>query len=418
MSQADDRAKASPQAEEAGERRVRQLLLGLLAIGAVLLATAVVVAYLKNPRYAYFAPRRSADLTYLLLWLSICVLGAGAAFRRKWIGISFAALLLLAAEGGSQLYYYAANGESYRPTPPIFFDRFQPHPLLVAVPREGNFDGIVHDAQHRRRTDNPDKVANPKYIFAFGGSTTYDIANDDFATWQSELSRLLGRDFAVENLGVPGYTSVENMIQSLFAFRNARPVCAVYFEGWNDLRNAHIRNLQVDYSDFHLPAQVGNLSIGPRPGFLTNNSLFFRFLASLIGGTSRRSIDVEGDVSAQIDPRLSAIFIENMKLIADIGRHFGVKVIFIPQMANYQKLQSDRIRGWLPFIRDKDLKFLLQAMDRDLAQAASQAGAVYLGAPLSEDWGDGDFVDEVHFSAAGARKFARSLTKDIADQCQ
>jgi lysophospholipase L1-like esterase len=106
-----------------------------------------------------------------------------------------------------------------------------------------------------------------------------------------------------------------------------------------------------------------------------------------------------------------------MKLIADIGRQFGVKVIFVPEMANYHRLTTDRIRGWLPLVRDKDIKSLLTAMDRDLARAAKESGAAYLGAPLDQDWVDADFTDDVHFSAAGARKFAQSLAPEVASLC-
>jgi len=31
------------------------------------------------------------------------------------------------------------------------------------------------------------------------------------------------------------------MIQSLFVFRDIKPVCAVYYEGWNDLQTSHIK---------------------------------------------------------------------------------------------------------------------------------------------------------------------------------
>ncbi len=400
--------------EAIGERIARRMLLVILALAFAALAAVTVFVFLKKPHIAYSAPTRGADLTYLKIWLAITTVGILGTLRRKWLVLSFAVLLLLTAEGGAQFLYVTANGLPYQPAPAESEQKFEPHPLLVGIPKEGSFEGIVHDSLHRRRTDNRGKIANPKYIFAFGGSTTYDLANDDLATWESDLSRLLGSGSAVENLGVPGYTSLENMIQSLFVFRDAPPVCAIYFEGFNDLRNAHIRGLKADYSDFHLPSQVGNLAL-VNPGFLRNNFLFIRTLLSLFSGGGQA---VPGEVSDQIDQRLSAIFIENMKLIADIGRQFGVKVIFVSEMANYHKLTTDRIRGWLPLVRDKDINFLLAAMDRDLARAAKESGAAYLGAPLDQDWVDADFTDDVHFSAEGARKFAQSLAPEVASLCQ
>jgi hypothetical protein len=414
MNQARNDMKALSPGEAVGELVARRMLLAILALAFLGLAAMTVFLFLKKPHIAYSAPSRGADLTYLKIWLAITAVGILGTLRRKWLVLSFIVLLLLMAEGGAQLYYFAANGSPYQPAPAESNQKFEPHPLLVGVPKEGSFEGIVHDSLHRRRTDNQGKIADPTYVFAFGGSTTYDLANDDLATWVSDLSRLLGSGFAVENLGVPGYTSLENMIQSLFVFRDAPPVCAIYFEGFNDLRNAHIRGLRSDYSNFHLPSQVGNLSL-VAPGFLRNNFLLVRTLLSLFSGNGQA---VPGEASDQIDQRLSAIFVENMKLIADIDRHFGVKAIFVPEMANYERLTTDRIRGWLPLVRDKDIKFLLTAMAGDLERAAKESGAVYLGAPLDQDWVDADFTDDVHFSAAGARKFAQSLAPDIARLCR
>jgi hypothetical protein len=34
------------------------------------------------------------------------------------------------------------------------------------------------------------------------------------------------------------------------------------------------------------------------------------------------------------------VFSENMKLTADIDRHFGVKAIFVPQILNYEFLEA------------------------------------------------------------------------------
>jgi lysophospholipase L1-like esterase len=417
LSQTRDKANLPAAASERGVKQVRQLLLGLFAITVAALVVGIVLV-LKKPRYVYFAPQVDADLTYLLVWIGVAVIGILTALRRKWIFISYGAVLLLAAEAGSQLYSYKTTGAFARVAPPLYFKRFEPHPLLVGIPREGNYAGIVHDAQHRRRTWNEGKRADPKYIFVFGGSTTYDIANEDLATWPSDLSRLLGKDYVVENYGVPGYTSLENMIQSLFAFRETRPVCAIYFEGINDLRSSHIRNLRVDYSDFQLPGQRTSLAVMPPPGLLTNYSAFIRLLVSLIPGTGGEGIPIEGDVSDQTDPRLAAIYMENMRLIAAIDRHFGVKAIFVANMADYADLKSGKFSARMPFVRDKDIEVLLPALGRDLAQAATDSGAIYLTGPLAQDWAPVDFVDNAHFSVQGAQKFAQAIAGDIAAQCQ
>ena len=96
----------------------------------------------------------------------------------------------------------------------------------------------------------------------FGGSTTYDIGAGEGDTWSDRLADALeqgdrGRFFVV-NHGVPGYTTVEHLIQTAFYQTKfgKSPRCAIYYVGWNDLRNAHIPDLDPAYADFHLPSQV------------------------------------------------------------------------------------------------------------------------------------------------------------------
>lgn len=416
MDQTRTIANSPEHAGTKGEKRVRQILLVLLSLAFVVLASVAIYVFLKKPRLAYFTWFRRADLIYLAIWMGIAAVGILATFRRKWMGVAFCVLLLLAAESAAHIFVYLKNGSPYQPAQPDGWGAFEPHPLLVGIPKVGTFDGIVHTADHRRRTINEAKVANPKYIFTFGASTVYDIGiNDDGATWSSDLSRILGKDFAVENLGVPGYSSVENMIQSLFAFREVKPVCAIYFLNGNDLRNVHIRGLRPDYSDFHLLTQLDGLSLRHH-NFLLNNLLFAKLLVSFALG--KGGPHIEGAPSDQMDPNLSAIFAENMELIADIDRHFGVKALFISQVANFSALTTAKIRGWFPFVRDKDMKPMMQALDRDLQAAAAKSGAVYLGAPQAENWTSADFFDDMHFNVAGAQRFAQLLAKDVAAQCQ
>jgi hypothetical protein len=59
----------------------------------------------------------------------------------------------------------------------------------------------------------------------------------------------------------------------------------------------------------------------------------------------------------------------------------------------------------------------MQGMNEDLAAVAKETGALYLDRPLSLAWQDSDFVDDGHFSAAGAEKFAEAISSDIAANC-
>ncbi|HEX7200642.1 MAG TPA: hypothetical protein VF213_14250, partial [Dongiaceae bacterium] len=281
---------------EAGERWFQRILLGAcLLVLALLGVVALYLLQLPAPaNKIYFELERQASLVYLGFWASIALLGALLALVRRLQFLSLYVLLLIAAEGAAHVYFYEHNSYFYQPISPVLLTRFEPHPLLVGIPHPGSFGPVSHGEDHRRTNWNRGKAPDASLIFAFGGSTTYDIGNADDATWPSDLSKLLGKDFIVENLGVPGYTSLENLIQSLFVFRERPPACAIYYMGWNDLRSAHVKGLRDDYSDFQLPAQIGNLAVGRQPGFLENNMLLLRLILSVFAEQETRAVPEPG----------------------------------------------------------------------------------------------------------------------------
>jgi len=401
---------------DAGERFFQRVLLAasLLVIAGLGLIAFYLLQQPARPDNIYFELQRQASLVYLGFWASIALLGALLALMRRTQFLALYVLLLIAAEGAAHVYFYMHNRWVYHPLSPVLLTRFEPHPLLVGIPHPGSYGPVTHDEDHHRHSWNEGKSANPTLIAALGGSTTYDIGNADDATWASDLSKLLGKDYAVENLGVPGYSSLENLIQSLFAFRDRRPACAIYYVGWNDLHTAHVAGLRNDYSDYQLPSQIGNLAVGRRPGFFENNMLLLRMILSIFATPERHA---QGQMSGEADPRLAQIFSENMRLIADIDRHFGVKPIFVPQILNYARFKDAGSSGWIPLVPDKDVKSVMQALNQDLSTVARETGTLFLDKPLSVAWQNSDFVDQGHFSAAGAKKFAEAIAGDVAAHC-
>ena len=67
---------------------------------------------------------------------------------------------------------------------------------------------------------------------------------------------------------------------------------------------------------------------------------------------------------------------------------------------------------------DKDVKTVMQALNQDLAAVAKETGTLFLDKPLSVAWQNSDFVDQGHFSAAGAKKFAETIAGDVAANCR
>jgi hypothetical protein len=402
--------------EMAGERRLRQLLFAVDLLAFLGIGAAALYIWLFWPRGhdVYSDLQQGASETYLLIWMGVALVAALMALSRNTRVISFALSFLLLMECLAQLYFISANHRPYHPWARAILDRFEPHPILVGIPHPGQYGGLSNDSMHRRTTINENKAPDAKQIYVFGGSLTYDVGVRDSQTWASDLSRLLGPHYVVQNYGVPGYSSLEAMVQSLFVFRDVKPVCALYY-GSYDLESANITDLASDYSTYLEPNLYDLLGVAYRPGLLARYWLLFQFADSAI--QRRPDYPVSGGtVSARKDMRLSKIYTENVGLTADIDRHFGVKAIFVPAGINEERLRRYK-GGFWPYTAKDALIPMIREMNLDMERAAKAAGAVYLDAALNVQWNTDDFVDEQHFAASGDEKLAEALAPIVASNC-
>jgi hypothetical protein len=192
-----------------------RLLVALVAI--VLLFVASIGALflwpfpIPSPRASYFA------------WLAgLCV---AALLLTRVERLAALVLSLAAIDIGLGLGSQALEGWGVQSIlPPAYYPDtgFQWHPLLQATPRPslaGGYAGlkITHSSVGTRGRDyTPAELADRTVIAVFGGSTTYDLGVTDGATWPEQLEKKLGPAFAVINHGVPGYTTVESLVQTAF----------------------------------------------------------------------------------------------------------------------------------------------------------------------------------------------------------
>ncbi len=245
-------------------------VVALVVVLAVLLTAGWLVAI---EELTAFGPRAF----YFLYLLGLLVLVI--AFLR-WPRLAGALLILALVDfgwgvGSYALRHSALGAASLLPPDKSEPQRFRWHALLQAVPipslRFTSATGLAisHTSEGTRGKDPvPGELAVRNVVATFGGSTTYDIGAGEGDTWSDRLAAALeqgeskGRFFVV-NHGVPGYTTVEHLIQTAFyqIKFGKQPRCAIYYVGWNDLRNAHIPNLDPAYADFHLPSQVDSLKV-------------------------------------------------------------------------------------------------------------------------------------------------------------
>ena len=397
-----------------------------LVLALVVIATAAWMAASDRlgggPRAHYFL--------YLLALLALVVVLA------RWPRLATAVLVLALVDlswGLGSRVLIRAGYVVPALLPPVAAEphRFQWHASLQAVPipslRATSPTGLAisHTSEGTRGHDPAPGALDTRTVVAtFGGSTTYDIGAGEGDTWSDRLGEALGRDRAfVVNHGVPGYSTVEHLIQTAFYQTKfgKPPRCTIYYVGWNDLRNAHIPNLDPGYADFHLPSQVDSLKVRRIGGSHVTISPLLTVLARIVGAdvdTVRYSVDpYSREPGSGSDAALEALYERNIRSISAINRARGIATIWVGQLLNRDRLQGDGRYGWLPLVRDRDLWPLQQRFNAILVRTALALGDVYVEIPPDSFTG-ADFVDNGHFSAKGARRFAERLAPAVREACR
>lgn len=403
-------------------------LLGVLAALALAAAVGAVALRLSlNDELSLRAPRG----WYFLYLAGLIVLGLAVARwpRMAAIVLSLAALEVGLGFGSALLYKYRLTGSE------ILFPRnytrpaYGWHPLLQTrpvptPPDQARQARLFINSERRRGLERtPDQLEGKIVVSLFGGSTTLDFVSPEGQTWGDRLEQLLGPDrYAVINHGVSGYTTAEHVLQTAFyqSSFGAAPNCALYYIGWNDLRNAHIEGLDPGYADFHLRSMVDAMEArrtsGPLLSVSPTLSLLGRF-AGIAFDTVRPAPRPAGRPSAAPDPALEAIYVRNMQAISAINRQRGIATIWIGQIMDRGRLTSDSTDGWLPFVHDKDVWALLERLNAIVRREAAALGDVYADIPVG-DFQTADFSDEGHFTPAGSLKFATALAPIAKQACR
>ena len=405
------------------ERLLCVLAAGLLAlvVAACAIGCAIAGELIRHtPREDYFV--------YLL------ILVVAGALLARWPRIAMVPLTLATVDlslgmGSLVLREGGYAFHSILPHNYNFDRRFEWHALLqarpipsISVEMVGN--RVSHSSEGTRGRDHdPAELARKSVIAVFGGSATYDIAVGDDDTWPNQLERLLGpANFAVINHGVPGYSTVEHLVQTAFyqdAF-GVPPKCALYFIGWNDIRNAHIDGIDPGYAQFHLPSQLDGLQVRRFGAAYRSTSPLVTLIVRLASNrleTARPPRRIEGEPKAGSDPALEAFYLRNVRSISMINRGRGIRTIWAGQILNLAALDDDEVYGWLPLVRNKDVWPLLSRFNARLKEEALALGDVYVDV-LPELFMSDDFRDNGHFLESGSLKLARLLAPVVEQTCR
>jgi hypothetical protein len=392
-------------------------------LNAVMLALVLAAAgYFAAKGFLGFGTQRFIFFAYLAV---VTVAGAVLAVRPR-ISLVLVMLAFVELSLGLTTSFLSKAGIGFSALPrDVAPDlRFVYHPLLQGVPAPGvTIDGewgkVHHNATGQRGADvDPTR----KLVYVYGGSSTYDVGLAEGDTWVERLNEELGSAYQVVNLGVPGYSTAEHIIQTAFydEIEGARPVCSLYYVGWNEARNAYIPGLDPGYADFHLLAQVADLETRQVLRFGGFSSLYIVLSRTLAGlyDTVAQPKDIRAVEPGQgPDPRLEHVYERNLATLSAINRGRGVPTLFVAQIMNPPQLTSEGRYGWFPLVRDKDVWPLVDRLNGVLKAKAAALGDGFVDAGVTS-FGDGDFIDQGHFNPGGARKFARLIAPEVRRACR
>lgn len=206
-------------------------------------------------------------------------------FRRWPILYKLASAILLTlilAEAALRILDYRAGRTSdfFLPKRPLSDSMFEPHPYMGYALKPG-FSGrltVGHiNNLGMRGADMPIVKKDKSYrILCLGGSTTFGThVTSDYNTYPAQLEVALnegaaaGYRYEVGNCGVPGYNTIENLIQFELRLSDLKPDAVLLYEGANDAPPILSAGFKSDYS--HIRQSWRFIEYSPFEQFLLRN---------------------------------------------------------------------------------------------------------------------------------------------------
>ena len=148
--------------------------------------------------------------------------------------------------------------------------------------------------------------------------------------------------------------------------------------------------------------------------YLIKRAVFRYFFPKMDADALSRTVQGDEDqLTDRIDARALSLYVRNLENITALCRVQHVRPIFIPQVMNFEALKSEQRYGWLPFVRDKDLKKVITAYNDATRNFAERENAGFIKEVLESEFGADDFIDQGHFTAKGNVKFAKAVAAGL-----
>ena len=359
-----------------------------------------------------------------LFVLSIAVLPLPEILKKVVKTVLMVFLVVGSVELAAAIAYKVLNGH-WSHTEYMNLNRFmfERHPYLVGDLKKG----ISHEREELKYEHNSkgyrceefsiEKDSTKTRVVAIGGSTTYGVGVNNDETWTHHLGEILGDDHEVINMGVPGYTSAENLIQTALHTSDLKPDVAIYYIGLNDLRNINIKDLASDYSDYHAPALYSALGLCNNENIpsLASLKMFLAMCeqAGILDVCPNLKIKVSNEMNQGPDNRALDLFERNLRHIIALCNEQNIKPIFVPQILLEDVLKTGSLSWWVPYVKRTDLDDQMLFFNERLKSVALEDSVTYVSDVAEHNWTKEDFVDLTHFNPEANRKLAELIGKAV-----
>ncbi len=362
-------------------------------------------------------------------------------FSNLLVPAAIAVVLFFSLEGGCRVIGRVRTGswpetraEAYTEFVRKIGKAYQLHPILVVCGRPNAVLNAVgkevrFNARGQRGTNVLDlplpKPPGRFRIVCEGGSTTFDLlAEKNAATWPARLGAFLAdENVDVANAGFPGWTSLESLLSLEVRDVDLGLDLVVVYSGVNDLQPAGYEPFAPDYSAGHAEILPRVTGVAPVPVRLVSRSLFLETLLDRL--RPGRPEGVEGYAPAyswtggarkdDIPAQAVAVYERNLRSTIGVAAWHGAKVLLVAQAARVRTgaegSDNEWLKGWTPGLTSTGYLAGLARYNAVARKLGEEGVALFLDPFSGGDFGDGDFLDPVHFSAGGSEKFARRLAE-------
>jgi lysophospholipase L1-like esterase len=297
---------------------------------------------------------------------------------------------------------------------------YAPHPFLGFELARDHASGEVNSLGLRGREVSATKPPGVFRIVCVGGSTTYGAGVPSERTYPARLEVALnelappGLRYEVLNCGVPGYTSVESLIQLELRLLDLQPDLVLDYDAINDANLIQGRGFRSDYTHARSSWRDPRAQVSALESWLIDHVRTWAWASSLLGrGYANMRIqslvfvedwkDVLSPPLKEVNQAGVATFLRNVRSLIAVARENGVQVGLMT-FATWNQV-GDTSSDYQPCV---------DAMNAGLRALASEEGLPIFDVAAAIGGVKENFWDPVHCNEQGCERQARAIAEQAA----